>query len=675
MRRVALGGMALRALCLVGLLFGLLATGVSAAEAATAPKCALPDAQRLTFTSGAAVREYYIDLPAGGASALTPLMLALHPLGFDLDMMRLVTAFGPQSGSASDSAPADAAPTMPAGAASAAVAAGGQMAEANLRLAEREGFIAVFPGAINHVWDLRPDGVDTAFLGQLVSYLHAQGCGAPDRTMLSGHSMGSMMTARLLCAHPELFSGAAMVAGIYPPTPGCTLRPNTSVVGIHGTADLVVRYDGSVHPELLQYGIEPFGYDRAKMMAQWAQAKGCSHPVTSSWFITAATEYTGCPAATIQMLAVYAGGHDYNLGGWSSSEYIWSVLRPTDRAPVRSAATALHRSVGAVGSTGELPITAGSTLSIETGIANGTVLGTLTVTGPQGAGHLRAFPCDEPMPGASVLSYPTGQTVANGTAIHTGADGRICVYTASTTHVLWDQVSQSDLASHAPVRKLDSRSGAPIPPGSTVAVQTGVANATVLGTVTATRAEGAGHVRLFPCDEGLPQTSVLNFGPGATTAAGATVHTDGSGRICLYASATTHLLWDQASENGLPSHQATRILDTRQPADGARRIPAGSTLGIDTGRASGTVLGTLTAVGAAGPGHLRVYPCDQPRPEASALNVDASQNRATGVAARTSADGRICVYAAVTTYVVWDQVVESADLPSHSPVRLLDTRA
>ena len=102
------------------------------------------------------------------------------------------------------------------------------------------------------------------------------------------------------------------------------------------------------------------------MMRMWAEAKGCGHPISSSWFITAGTEYTGCPASTVHMLGVFGGAHDYGMGGWATSEYIWSVLRPVDRSPVHSAATALHRAVGGVGATQEFPITAGSTLSIET---------------------------------------------------------------------------------------------------------------------------------------------------------------------------------------------------------------------------------------------------------------------------------------------------------------------
>jgi poly(3-hydroxybutyrate) depolymerase len=403
-----------RALGLVGLLIGLLATE-SGPAAAAVPRCALPDGQRLTFASGGVKREYLIDLPANGADSLTPLWVALHPLDWDISRIRQVTQLGPQIDASDDFCTNRPSPSAapPAPTAQSAAAAG-QMADSALRLGEREGFIAVFPGAINHAWDLRPDGVDTAFVGQLVSYLHAQGCGAPDRTVVSGYSMGAMLTSRLICARPDLFSGAAMVSAVYPPAPGCIVPKRMSIIGIHGTADQVVHWDGTVAPALFAFGIESFPWDRPTMMRMWAEAKGCATAVNGSFFITAATEYAGCPGSTTHMLGIVGGDHGWNMGGISVSEYIWEVLRPAERAPVMSATVALHRAVGDVGTTHSLPISAGATLTIDTGMPDATV--------------------------------------------HTGPDGRICVYTSATTHILWDQAAETTLPSHSPTRRLDTRS-------------------------------------------------------------------------------------------------------------------------------------------------------------------------------------------------------------------------
>ena len=67
MRRGPRGGALVRLLCLLGLLVGLLGAATVPTYAAAATKCAQPDGQRLTFTSGGLSREYFIKLPPGGA--------------------------------------------------------------------------------------------------------------------------------------------------------------------------------------------------------------------------------------------------------------------------------------------------------------------------------------------------------------------------------------------------------------------------------------------------------------------------------------------------------------------------------------------------------------------------------------------------------------------------------
>ena len=308
--------------------------------------------------------------------------------------------------------------------------------------------------------------------------------------------------------------------------------------------------------------------------------------------------------------------------------------------------------------------------------AAATILGTLTVLDPQSAGHTTVWPCSQGRPATSVNNVTApGQRTVNSTAVTTDPDGSFCIYSSMAAHLVWDaQRGAPEIQAGASQRVLDTRAGEPLAAEGELRVHAGPARATVAGNLTVVAPQGSGHTTVWTCGEQRPTASTNNFVVGETTPNFAVVRTDAAGDFCVYSTAQTHLLWDQASENSLPSHQATRILDTRRASDGARRIPAGTTIGIDTGLAAGTVLGTLTAVGASGPGHLRVFPCGQPMPNSSALSIQAGQNRATGVASRTSADGRICVYAAATTYIVWDQVAESAQLPSHSPTRLLDTR-
>jgi hypothetical protein len=66
------------------------------------------------------------------------------------------------------------------------------------------------------------------------------------------------------------------------------------------------------------------------------------------------------------------------------------------------------------------------------------VILTVTVTQPVGAGFITVWSCDAPRPTASNLNYLPGQTVAN-TVITKVAYGRsLCIYNYSATHLVVD---------------------------------------------------------------------------------------------------------------------------------------------------------------------------------------------------------------------------------------------
>ncbi|MFE4970973.1 hypothetical protein ACFRAR_02505 [Kitasatospora sp. NPDC056651] len=56
---------------------------------------------------------------------------------------------------------------------------------------------------------------------------------------------------------------------------------------------------------------------------------------------------------------------------------------------------------------------------------------TLTVTGPQDAGHLIAYPTGQAAPSTSTLNFTAGQTVANAAIVPVGADGKISIRNGS----------------------------------------------------------------------------------------------------------------------------------------------------------------------------------------------------------------------------------------------------
>jgi polyhydroxybutyrate depolymerase len=117
--------------------------------------------------------------------------------------------------------------------------------------AAAKGFASVFPRGINLLWnDGRRDGLakadDVGFLSELVHELVKHDIADPRRVYLAGISNGGMMTLRMLCEGPQLFSGAATIVASMPSLVGatCRLRAPMPVVMLNGTADPVVPYNG-----------------------------------------------------------------------------------------------------------------------------------------------------------------------------------------------------------------------------------------------------------------------------------------------------------------------------------------------------------------------------------------------------------------------------------------------
>ena len=225
-----------------------------------------------------------------------------------------------------------------------------------------------------------------------------------------------------------------------------------------------------------------------------------------------------------------------------------------------------------VGAGARLP--GGATVTIRAGTPGQTILGHVTVTQAAGIGYITAYPCAAGRPTASNLNYTAGATIPNLVAVAADANGDICLYTANATHLIWDQeMETAALSGHTPVRKLDTRTSADgaakVPAGGIRRVHVGGAGQQVLGTLTVTAADGGGYTTVYTCSEPRPNASASNFQAGVTIANFAAARADANGDICLYTTATTHLIWDQSVEEAAASTDINvrksplRILDTR----------------------------------------------------------------------------------------------------------------
>jgi len=116
-------------------------------------------------------------------------------------------------------------------------------------LAEREGFVVVYPEGVGGHWnDGRSifSGDDVGFIRVLLDSLRVRLGIDPRRIYATGISNGAMFSYRLACDRPGVLAAIAPVAGALPAdlAPRCTAPVPVAVASFQGTADRLVPYDG-----------------------------------------------------------------------------------------------------------------------------------------------------------------------------------------------------------------------------------------------------------------------------------------------------------------------------------------------------------------------------------------------------------------------------------------------
>ncbi len=205
-----------------------------------------------------------------------------------------------------------------------------------------------------------------------------------------------------------------------------------------------------------------------------------------------------------------------------------------------------------------------------------------TATEADAPGFLRVSSCDATAKTSNV-NYLDGFAVPNLVVVEPDPDGRICVTSHATTHVIVDLFGvfldpndgvadePAGVSADAATRVFDSRdTGAPVAAGSVTALdlapagvspgEAAVVNLTALG------AAAPGFVTAFPCGADVPDTSNLNIVPGQVVSNGAIVAVDETTRLCVFSLSSLELVVDVMGSIGAPFVGATpvRALDTRR---------------------------------------------------------------------------------------------------------------
>ncbi len=196
-------------------------------------------------------------------------------------------------------------------------------------VAEREGFIVVYPNGLLRGWnatggdnDFRDD---VAFIGQLVDALSARYDIDPGRIYAVGASNGAMMAYRLAHDLPGRFAAIATVMGATMPlelAENYLDGPPMPVLLIHGTEDRILPYEGGIVPAGPDVTLGLLGVEDTFDL--WRERNGCPGEVeqtviapprlASPTWVERWTA-TGCAEGTeVVLYRVEGGGHTWPGG-------------------------------------------------------------------------------------------------------------------------------------------------------------------------------------------------------------------------------------------------------------------------------------------------------------------------------------------------------------------------
>lgn len=147
-------------------------------------------------------------------------------------------------------------------------------------LADREGFIVLYPDGVDDKW--RFAGRTDADVKFLLAAIEAVAAKAPvdrNRIYSTGISNGAQMSWRLACDAPDVFAAFGFVSGAYLEV--CNPPPRHPLIIFHGTADRLLSYE-SKGPFM---GVRDFAI-------RWASGSGCN-PASSGEIVYQKGDATG----------------------------------------------------------------------------------------------------------------------------------------------------------------------------------------------------------------------------------------------------------------------------------------------------------------------------------------------------------------------------------------------
>jgi polyhydroxybutyrate depolymerase len=188
-------------------------------------------------------------------------------------------------------------------------------------VADREGFLIVYPQGLDEFWNPSPESRDVQFVRDLIDHLQRRCSVDPNRIYASGHSNGGAMADRLACELADRIAAIGTISGAYQRSGQCSPSRPVPVFAIHGTADSIVPYEGI--PE---------------WAAAWAERNGCDpEPVDIPHNVLIGEErWSNCSeGAEVILYTIQDLGHDWTHDLINFGQTIWDFFEqhPLDSHP------------------------------------------------------------------------------------------------------------------------------------------------------------------------------------------------------------------------------------------------------------------------------------------------------------------------------------------------------
>ncbi len=179
-------------------------------------------------------------------------------------------------------------------------------------MADREGFLIVYPEGIDEVWNPSPGSRDVQFVSDLIDHLQMRCRVDPNRIYASGHSNGGGMVDRLACELADRIAAIGTISGAYQSSRNCSPARPVPVFAIHGTADTIIPYEGI-----------------PAWASAWAERNGCDpEPVEIPHnVLIGEKKWSNCrDGADVVLYTIVDLGHDWTHDLINFGQTIWDFF-------------------------------------------------------------------------------------------------------------------------------------------------------------------------------------------------------------------------------------------------------------------------------------------------------------------------------------------------------------